>query len=70
MSEAKKKDSSPQTEKVGVAWIKEAKNGKEAIKISIKKEIFIAYKNNKKGDNKLAPDFVIVKYLDKKEENK
>ena len=65
----------PVVEKVGVGWIKEAKGGKEAIKLSIKKEIFIAYKNNKKGDNKLAPDFVIVKYVDsldttKKEENK
>jgi hypothetical protein len=64
MDEAKRQDNRPQIEKVGVAWIKEAKHGKEAIKISINKEIYIAYKNNKKGENKLAPDFVIVKFVD------
>jgi len=54
--------------KIGVGWIKEGKAGRDSIKLSIRKEIFVAYKNNKKGDNKLAPDFVIVKYIDKKEE--
>lgn len=69
MDEAKRSDK-PQVEKIGVGWIKEGKGNRESIKLSIRKEIFVAYKNNKKGDNKLAPDFVIVKYLDspKKEE--
>lgn len=58
--------SKPTIQNVGVAWIKETKNKKEVIKISINKEIFIAYKNNKKGDNELAPDYVVVKFLDKK----
>jgi hypothetical protein len=70
MDEAKKRDNRPEIEKVGVGWIKEGKNGRDSIKLSVRKEILIAYKNNKKGDNKLAPDFVIIKYIDgpKKEE--
>jgi len=68
MDEAKKRDNRPETEKIGVGWIKEGKAGRDSIKLSIRKEIFVAYKNNKKGDNKLAPDFVIIKYIDKKEE--
>jgi len=67
MNKAKKDKKLSNVEKVGVAWIKETKNKKEVIKISINKEIFIAYKNNKKGDNKLAPDYVIVKFIDSKE---
>jgi hypothetical protein len=70
MDEAKKRDNRPEIEKIGVGWIKEGKNGRDSIKLSIRKEIFVAYKNNKKGDNKLAPDFVIVKYIDQKKEEK
>ena len=64
----KAKNNRPEIEKVGVAWLRKMKNGKEGIKISINKEIFIAFKNNKKGDNIKAPDYVIVKFIDKKEE--
>ena len=67
MDEAKKQDNRPEVQKVGVAWIRKLKNGKEAIKISINKEIFIAHKNLRKSKD-LDPDFVVVKYLDKKEE--
>jgi hypothetical protein len=67
MDEAKKQDSRPEVQKVGVAWLRKLKNGKEAIKISINHEIFIAHKNLKKSKD-LDPDFVVVKYIDKKEE--
>jgi len=50
-------------EKVGVAWIRKFKNGKEGLKISIKKEIFIAYKNTTKQKD-TDPDFVVVKFID------
>ncbi|MHA1754547.1 MAG: hypothetical protein ACTSYR_03410 [Candidatus Odinarchaeia archaeon] len=50
-------------EKIGVAWNRKFKNKKEGIKISINKEIYIAYINkNKKKDT--DPDYVIVKFLD------
>lgn len=67
MDEAKKRDNAPEVQKVGVAWLRKLKNGKEAIKISINHEIFIAHKNTKKSRD-LDPDFVVVKYIDKKEE--
>jgi hypothetical protein len=67
MDEAKKRDNVPEVQKVGVAWIRKLKNGRDAIKISINKEIFIAHKNLRKSKD-LDPDFVVVKYLDKKEE--
>lgn len=50
-------------EKVGVAWKRIFKNGKEGIKISINKELFIAYKNLKKVNEK-DPDYIIVKFID------
>jgi hypothetical protein len=69
MDEAKKQDNRPEVQKVGVAWLRKTKNGKEAIKISINHEIFIAHKNLKKSRD-LDPDFVVVRYVDspKKEE--
>jgi uncharacterized protein (DUF736 family) len=50
-------------EKVGVAWKRTFKNGKEGIKISINKELFIAYKNLKKVNEK-DPDYIVVKFID------
>lgn len=50
-------------EKVGVAWDREFKNGKKGIKISINKDIYIAYKNNQKKKD-TDPDYVVVKYID------
>ena len=50
-------------EKCGVAWKRIFKNGKEGIKISINREIYLAFVNTKKAGEK-DPDFVIVKYLD------
>ena len=71
MEEAKKREekSKPEVQKVGVAWLRKLKNGKEAIKISINKEIYIAHKNLRKTKD-LDPDFVVVRYVDspKKEE--
>ena len=52
-----------QIEKVGVAWKRTFKNGKEGIKISIEKKLYIAFLNTKKSDDK-DPDYVIVKFLD------
>ena len=49
-------------EKVGVAWNRSFKNKKEGIKISINKEIFIAYKNLKKKKDK-DPDYVVVRFV-------
>jgi len=50
-------------EKCGVAWTRQFKNGKEGLKLSINKEIFIAYKNTKKQKD-TDPDFVVVRFLD------
>ena len=52
-----------QIEKVGVAWTRTFKNGKEGLKLSINKQIYVAYKNLKKQDEK-DPDYVIVKFID------
>ena len=54
-----------QVEKVGVGWDKEFKNGKKGIKLSINKQIFVAYRNmKKKPEDEKAPDYVIVKFID------
>ena len=50
-------------QKVGVAWDRKFKNGKDGIKISINKELFVAYKNTKKA-KELDPDYVIVKFVE------
>jgi uncharacterized protein (DUF736 family) len=50
-------------ENVGVAWKRTFKNGKEGFKISINREIYIAFQNNKKKGEK-DPDFVVVKFID------
>lgn len=52
-----------QIEKVGVAWTRTFKNGKEGLKLSINKEILVAFKNLKKKTDK-DPDFIIVKFID------
>ena len=65
MGEAKAK-----IEKVGVAWLRRFRNGKEGIKISLNKVIYIAFKNTKKGDNEKAPDYIVVKFIDPKPEEK
>jgi len=54
-----------QIEKIGVAWNRKFKNGKEGIKISINKKIYVAYKNTKKKKD-TDPDFVIIKFVDEK----
>jgi uncharacterized protein (DUF736 family) len=54
-----------QIEKVGVAWNRKFKNGKEGIKISIDKQIYIAHKNTKK-QKETDPDYIVVKYIDDK----
>lgn len=54
---------SAKIEKVGVGWDRKFKNGKEGIKISINKEIFILYKNNK-ASKQTDPNYVIVKFCD------
>ena len=53
-------------EKVGVMWERVFKNGKEGFKISLEKEIYVAYKNNKKLESgkETDPDFIIVKFTD------
>ncbi len=49
--------------KVGVAWDREFKGGKEGIKIIINSQIYIAYKNTKKT-KKTDPHYVVVKFQD------
>jgi len=56
-------------EKVGVAWNRKFKNGKEGIKISINKEVYIAYKNTKASKD-TDPHFVICRFIDEKEDKK
>ncbi len=56
-------DPKSKVEKVGVAWTRKFKNGKEGFKLSINKEIFVAFKNLKKKADK-DPDFIIVKFID------
>jgi len=65
----KAKNNRARVEKVGVAWIREFKGGKKGLKISIDKKLYIAYSNNqKKKDTDV--DFVIVKFIDDKKEEK
>lgn len=52
-----------QIEKIGVAWNRKFKNGKEGIKISINKEIFVAYLNTKKK-KPTDPDYVVIRFVD------
>ena len=53
-------------EKIGVAWNREFKNGKEGLKLSLNKEIYIAYVNTKKSvsGKDTDPDYIIVKFID------
>ena len=50
-------------EKCGVAWKRIFKNGKEGIKISLNKQIYLAFPNTRKQTDK-DPDYVIIKYID------
>jgi hypothetical protein len=50
-------------EKQGVAWNRKFSNGKEGIKISLNKEIYIAYKNTQKK-KETDPDYVIIRFVD------
>jgi len=50
-------------EKVGVMWTRKFRNGKEGFKISINKEIFIAFLNLRKSVV-TDPDFIIVRFID------
>lgn len=52
--------------KQGVAWDRKFNNGKEGIKISLNKEIYIAYKNTQKKKD-TDPDYVIVRFFDDEE---
>jgi hypothetical protein len=52
-----------EVQKVGVAWNRKFKNGKEGIKISINKEIYIAYPN-KQVKKDTDPHYVICKFVD------
>jgi hypothetical protein len=47
----------------GVAWNRKFKNGKEGIKISLNKEIYVAYLNTQKKKS-TDPDYVIIKFYD------
>lgn len=58
-----KKKERAQIEKVGVAWTRKFKNGKEGLKLSINKQLYVAFKNSKKSKN-TDPDFVVVRFLD------
>lgn len=53
-------------EKVGVMWHKEFNNKKCGFKISLNKEIFVAFKNTKKETSGKAtdPDYILVRFVD------
>ena len=53
-------------ERQGVAWNRKFKNGKEGIKLSINKEIYIAYINTQKKKD-TDPDYVIVRFVDEED---
>ena len=59
----------PIIQKVGVAWRREFKNKKAGLKLSINGELFVAYENTKKVKD-TDVDFVIVKFIDQKEDKK
>jgi len=62
----KAKKSRARVEKVGVAWNREFKGGKKGLKISIEKQLYVAYENKqKKKDTDV--DFVVCKFIDYKE---
>ena len=56
-------------EKVGVGWIRKFKNKKEGIKLSINKQLFIAYKNTK-ATKDTDPNYVIVRFVDSTDDKK
>ena len=59
----KAKNDRPNVQKVGVGWNREFKGGKKGLKLSINKEIFIAYEN-KKANKPTDPHYVICKFVD------
>lgn len=48
-------------EKVGVAWNREFKGGKKGLKISINKQLYVAYENKKKVKD-TDVDYVVCKF--------
>ena len=56
-------------EKVGVGWKRVFKNSKFGLKLSIRKEILVAFENKRKVKD-TDPDYVIVKFLDEPDEKK
>jgi len=50
-------------EKVGVGWKRLFKNKKSGLKLSIRKEILVAFENSRKKKD-TDPDYVICKFLD------
>lgn len=64
-------DKRAKIEKVGVAWLRKFKNGKEGLKLSLNKVIYIAFKNSKKKPEDLkAPDYILVRFIDEPDEKK
>ena len=62
-------DKRAKIEKCGVCWIRKFKNGREGLKISLNKVIYVAFKNTKKKPEDLKmPDYVIVRFLDEPRE--
>jgi len=61
----KAKTNNARVEKVGVAWNREFKGGKKGLKISINKQLYVAYENKqKKKDTDV--DYVVCKFIDEK----
>ena len=50
-------------EKVGVGWKRLFKNKKSGLKLSIRKEILVAFENSRRKKD-TDPDYVICKFLD------
>jgi hypothetical protein len=61
----KAKTNRARVEKVGVAWTREFKGGKKGLKISINKELFVAYENKKKSKD-TDVDYVVCRFIDEK----
>lgn len=62
-------DKRAKIEKVGVGWKRTFKNQKSGLKLSIRKEILIAFENKRKSKDK-DPDYVICKFIDEPDEKK
>lgn len=62
-------DKRAKIEKCGVVWLRQFKNGKEGLKISLNKVIYIAFKNTKKKGEK-DPDYILVRFIDEPKDAK